>query len=370
MNFLNVPRRHTLTEQTVSAIREAIASGYWQEYLPGERALSRHLQVSRPTLRLALDILQREGVISVNQGKLRKILKTVSDTTPPKTGAVLLISKVPLYSMSRNRIYVIDYLHRVLQENGLQLEIVANPSFGMNRPERSLRNLAARRDIKACILMQSSEKTQQWFAQTQFPTIVFGSVYHGVNLASIDCDYASTGRHAAGYFLGKGHRRLALLLPDTDHAGDLETEHAFLQYLKQSKEKHLEVTVQRFNGTSEELLEKTEQLLRSKKRPTAYFVLNASAAAALVTYFSAKGLSIPKDFSLISRDDDPLFLWLRPFISHYAYPLNNLATRLTKMVLEMVVTGPLHFNRTSVIPEFCALDSVASLTKEDRSGTC
>ena len=47
--------------QTLEVVREGIAAGLWKNQLPGERELSRRLQVSRPTLRTALKLLDRVG---------------------------------------------------------------------------------------------------------------------------------------------------------------------------------------------------------------------------------------------------------------------------------------------------------------------
>ena len=121
---MKTPQRQTLTKQTVDALREGMDSGIWKNALPGERELCRRFQVSRPTLRAALEIVQREGLIAVQQGKRSAILKRRRPRLRAIRECVALISKVPLYSMSRNRIFLIDDMHRVLQEQVLRLEIV------------------------------------------------------------------------------------------------------------------------------------------------------------------------------------------------------------------------------------------------------
>ena len=63
--MLNMPQRQTLTRQTVDALREGMANGIWKGFLPGERELCSFLQISRPTLRAALEIVEREGLIAV-----------------------------------------------------------------------------------------------------------------------------------------------------------------------------------------------------------------------------------------------------------------------------------------------------------------
>src|SRR5205085_2774779 len=67
-----LPQRLSLVAQTAGILREQITAGTW-EHLPGERELCARLRVSRPTLRLALEALRKEGLFHVAQGKRRQI---------------------------------------------------------------------------------------------------------------------------------------------------------------------------------------------------------------------------------------------------------------------------------------------------------
>jgi len=121
---MKTPQRQTLIKQTVDALREGMDSGIWKNALPGERELCRRFQVSRPTLRAALEIVQREGLIAVQQGKRSVILKRRRPRLRAMWECVALISKVPLHSMSRNRIFLIDDMLGVLQEQGIRCDVV------------------------------------------------------------------------------------------------------------------------------------------------------------------------------------------------------------------------------------------------------
>jgi DNA-binding GntR family transcriptional regulator len=48
-------------------------AGHWQGHLPGERELCAKLQVSRHTVRAALDELERDGLLEVSDRQRRKI---------------------------------------------------------------------------------------------------------------------------------------------------------------------------------------------------------------------------------------------------------------------------------------------------------
>jgi len=97
--MLQLPKRTSLITQTVEALRHAIEEGVWHEVLPGERELADRFQVSRPTLREALKILQRNQVIEVAHGKRRTIV-TANLTKSPQRLTVMAISQHPPHLMS------------------------------------------------------------------------------------------------------------------------------------------------------------------------------------------------------------------------------------------------------------------------------
>ncbi len=355
---MKTPQRQPLTKQTVDALREGIADGLWAACLPGERELCRHLQVSRPTLRTALEILRREGLIAVRQGKRSAILRQKRGRLRPTSDSVALVSKFPLYSMSRNRIFLFDYMHRVLQERGLRLEIVSHPAFGTNLPDRAFQYLRERGDFRAFVLTLSSPAVQRWFCDKALPVIVLGSTFPGLALPSIDSDYPSMGHHAAGILLGKGHRRIMGIVPEANHAGDLETEESFLKTLRHSSRNAAKCRVIRHGLSSRDLIKKIAPFLDLPEPPTAFFVINAFAATTLVTHLLSRGLRIPRDVSVVTRDHDPLLDWIQPPVAHYVYPLRRIASRISRMVMEMPTSGPFPMKHIRIMPQFNNAESV------------
>ncbi|HNQ87591.1 MAG TPA: winged helix-turn-helix domain-containing protein [Verrucomicrobiota bacterium] len=70
-----LPHRQTPAESTAQTLLTQIEPGRWTESLPGERDLCEALQISRPTLRQALKVLEREGRVEVSQGRRRRALR-------------------------------------------------------------------------------------------------------------------------------------------------------------------------------------------------------------------------------------------------------------------------------------------------------
>ena len=63
--------RKSLVSQTADVLRQDLQHGLWPGRLPGELELCQRLQISRTTLRAALEVLTREGLLSSSQGRRR-----------------------------------------------------------------------------------------------------------------------------------------------------------------------------------------------------------------------------------------------------------------------------------------------------------
>ena len=93
-------RPRSLVRQSADLIRERIEAGQLGPMLPGENELARMLDVSRPTIRGALDLLEGESVVAaVSRGMAREVKKDWFGRK--KTGpAVRFLIASPLHERS------------------------------------------------------------------------------------------------------------------------------------------------------------------------------------------------------------------------------------------------------------------------------
>lgn len=351
---MKLPRRQTLLLQVVEIIREGLEDGTWKNFLPGERELSSKLHVSRPTVRAALEILDREQLISSSPGKPRKILvvpRSKKARTTKRQNSVTLVSKLPLHAMSRNRLYLFNALNRALQDSGIQLKVLSHEEFNSDYPSALLRALEKNMDSDAYLLALTSQRIQEWFVAHGTPSLILGSAFPGIQIPSIECDYPALGRHAAGTLLGKGHQNLAMIVPDEPLAGDLETEQAFRSEVERDGSADRQCRMIRYSGKPDDLLKKWNRLLKGDPSVTAAFSLYPAAALAILNELLSRKTAVPQQISILCRDDDPLCDWIQPRLAHYQLPLKQFASRLSTLVLQMVESGSLPMRHTAIMPD-------------------
>jgi len=187
-----VPRRTSLVGQTVVILRDGIKAGLWKDFLPGELALCERMQVSRVTLRAALDQLQREGWVRGGQGRRRQIVAKRTPRVQPRSDLVIVLSPVRPQDMSGSVIFWVDALRDHLTDAGYRLEIHANQACYSRRPDQALESLLHTSRAAGWVLYLSTQPLQSWFSERGLLCVISGSRHPGIGLCSVDIDYAAT----------------------------------------------------------------------------------------------------------------------------------------------------------------------------------
>jgi DNA-binding LacI/PurR family transcriptional regulator len=346
-----VPQKVSLVTQTVGILKDNLSTGFWFGELPGEHELCGHLHVSRVTLRKALGQLQREGWISSSQGKRRKI--TPRPRRPlAASKRVILLTESPLHLLNPFTIYWMDCLREYLSETGFHLEIhTGQAAFGANS-ERSLSQMQKQFHPAGWVLHQSNERMQHWFSTQALPCVIAGSRHANVRLPSVDLDYRAACRHAVGQFLGRKHRQLVFLNPESGAAGDWESEQGFLEAAKSARGDEIQAAVVRHDGTVQGICNKLDLLLERPHRPTAFLVSRPAHVLTAVSHLLRKKLNLPRDVALISRDDDSFLESIVPTVARYASSPTVFAHKISRIVLEIVRGAALSRADVRIMPSF------------------
>lgn len=157
-------------------------------------------------------------------------------------------------------------------------------------------------------------------------------------LPFVDVDLQSASRHAVTSLLQKGHRHIALIMPESYRAGDVRTERGFMDGAARFPANDVHTQVFKHASTMESLRSLTDRILRLEKVPTALFIVNPYYYLAIAGFLGERGLNVPRDISLMCRDDDYCLRYLSISPSRYTYNIENRARATFSMV--MSITQP------------------------------
>lgn len=348
--MFEVPSRLSLAAQVANSMRKAIADGVWDTFLPGERQLCEIFQASRPTLRTALHLLAKEGLVDIRQGRRNKLRAKSASSHTQRSRLVVLVTGEPTSHLPFATYQGISEMRAHLAEHGFATEILSCQASSPKAQIRKVESFVRQNRVFCCVLRSVSKDLQQWFSERSIPALVLGSCHTAVKLASMDVDYRSVCRHAAGIFLSKGHRRMALIVPNSGMAGDLVSEQGFREAIEHGNHgAEASAMVVRHNGTPQNITVKLADLFNSAMPPTALLVAKPQHMFVVIMYLLKRGLTVPEDISLIARDDDHLF---ETAISHYPVDSSAYVHRLSRLMLQMVSNGCLPLEPNLIFPKY------------------
>lgn len=350
-----LPLRQSLVESVVQLMKDQISAGRWIDHLPGERTLSHDLQVSRPTLRQALKILEQQAWISSEHGKKRTIVSYQQvNRIPEKTQVIALLTPVSLDALPPFVLFWIDEIRTNLAKVGHRLELHVSSVFASMHPERVVDGIVRNNRASLWILLLSSYSLQRWFYERQIPCITAGSCLPEFKMPSIDINYRAACRHAAGAFHQKGHKQLAVVIPNEGLTGDAESELGFVEGCRN----HLAPMILRHDGTRDDIIRKLEGALQRKTPPTAFLVARAGHTLTVLSFLLSKGAAFNGDYALIARDNEAFLNFLTPSVARYRADRHAFARRFSRAIMQVARGGSLPPKPIRLIPTLQAGSSL------------
>jgi DNA-binding LacI/PurR family transcriptional regulator len=343
LNFVlrTVPQRVSLVSQTAILLRSALESGVWGKQLPSEFALCNELQISRVTLRAALEQLKHEGWFTSGRGRRRVLLarKTIKIAPVSKT-AVALLSPIPRHDMPAGVVLQLVALRECLESVGLELNVVASSAAYSQHPDRVLEALHREHRPACYILYLSTGAMQRWFLERKINCLITGSCHPNVELPSIDIDYAAVCHHAVGRFVAAGKSRLALLMPHSDQAGNMESGRGFLDAGSQFAHRNINTFVANHDGTVESICRTIDRTLNGTMPCDGMLVAKPAYVITTMCHLLRRGVRVPDEVSVISRDADRALDNLVPAVACYQTDPAKFARKVARIVIDTISNGP------------------------------
>jgi DNA-binding transcriptional regulator YhcF (GntR family) len=351
----SIPQKQNLPDLVLNWLRQEIENGNFKEKLPSERILCDRLQVSRPTLRIAINQLKKEGwleVINKRTTVRRRPIKSAQIPNSLTRRTITFLSPVGLEEMTWMGLVLYSELGRHLAEVGTSVRHISKPGLGHGKIGHHLDRLIQDNPTDAWVLYRADVQTQKYFQENAIPTFLFGNAHAGIDLPALSIDYSAALRHCLGSLRRLKHdqTRVLLVLPDTRLAGEQQLTETFLKIYGKSAQRQILF----YQESTEDIPQLLKELLQSKHQPTALITVRTRAALSIHGLITNNcGLKIPQDISLICLEDAPFMRYLVPEVSRYHVKSAHVTKFVSSVLMQLLSSGiSTPWGRRPFVPKF------------------
>lgn len=349
-----LPKRASLVGETLSILRDGIKGNRWIDYLPSERMLAKQLQVSRPTVRTALHILQKNNWVQISHGQRTRIQGT-NGKIPPQLDRKLVtfLCAKKLNQMSHSALLRINGLRERFYNSGVDFRICIRPRCFSARPDQILQSLTQETRSGCWLLYETNYAIQKWFAANkQTPCLITGITYNSFHIPCVGINQYALGRHAAGLFLARSYSNISLVLKKSEEAKDEELIAGFTSPWTETQVKTHPPIILRHNGSLTQIQRHLHPIISKDAAPAALFVGDSISCIAIISSLQKSGKRIPADIVLICRSSDMVFDYVSPSIACYTYSEEVMAHTIFQATQRILKDEPPTQTKKLLIPEF------------------
>lgn len=329
-------------------LRNSIHEGGFRpgELLGSEHGLARSHNISRVTVRRASEMLIQEGLLERRPGKGLYVRDHRTPSAPhgrsAQTPTVIQVvagnlSWDPSMLMSRG-------IQAIAREKAAQVQLYdAHGQVDLDlQMIRQLPDGPARGAVIISLHSAAFSEEVCRLKVSGFPFVLADQRMRDLDVPSVVADNIEGGRLATRHLLDLGHRRIAFI-------GDLvaATVQDRLAGMRDAmgdaglpfnRSLVLDVTTgdDRLADWSACVTSMSHELLGRADRPTAVFASCDAVARAVYRAAADKGLSVPRDLSIVGFDDDSLAGWLNPGLTTVRQPFEAMGRAAMALLLSVM----------------------------------
>ena len=308
-------RRLSIVEQTALHLRDGLRAGRWRGQLPGVVKLGAELGVSTHTLRAALRMVEREGLVVLSaDGRSRHVPEASTPRKRPLRIGILLYE--PLANEGGQSLELYLELHHALERAGFTVFFSKETQCGLSHDLDRIARYVQKAQADAWIASASSRAVLDWFTTQPQPALALFGRRDGLPLAGVGPDKLSAILEATRHLIALGHRRIifvcrsTLRLPEPGH-----TTRAFLAELARHGLPSGDFNLPDWEETPDGLRALLLALFRTTP-PTALILDETPLFIAAQQFLVGRNLHVPGHVSLVCTDFDASLRWCRPPVAH------------------------------------------------------
>ncbi len=355
----------SLHAQLHNQLWQLIHSGRWPNAsrIPSENELTSHLNISRSTIRLALQQAEIEGLIERIAGR-----GTFVAYTPQKAHHSRLIAFVTGGIDAENHLLMLNGAEQEVRARGYQIVF----SNAKNQEEElHILETVEQNNIGGVLLWANAQSTQSRqsniakYRQVRVPVVLMDRKISGFDCDFVTSDNYSGARALMQHFISLGHRHIVFLSHDmVEIFPVMERYRAYCETLEEAGlptiepwligQHGIEISAKyairsSIDKKSLEIQQIRDYLLNIQPRPTAFFALNDWIAVFAVQAMKQLGLKVPDDISIAGFDDIELAAHLDPPLTTVAQDPFAMGKRAAQVLFDRIDTKREN-NKLEVIP--------------------
>jgi DNA-binding LacI/PurR family transcriptional regulator len=329
-------------EQTASHLKDWLLSKNTSDQIPGVDRLSEQLGVSRDTVRKALLLLEKSGIIrNGGKGKPRVVVEESERGTENVGSAkTLRVMILPDMNMEHFASYLITHalqLQRQLTDAGCQCQFADRTLADFdNQPQRIAKYVAAN-EADVWIVMAAPSDVLEWFQKQCFITIAWGGRHRHLDLPGSGTNLIPAIQEATRHLMSLGHRRIAYLAPPLLREPTISASgQAFLDELNRRGQVASQAYhVPTFSSDPQGIESALKEMFRVTP-PTALIVGLHSYHLSVLGFLRQNNLRVPEDVSVIAGYMDAKLEWMLPRQAHFQLQMDKIVRRIVKWVEDIL----------------------------------
>lgn len=299
-------------KEIAAQLRRQILDGSYPpgSLLPTEQQLCKVHQVSRQTIRTALQALADEGMILRRQGSGSRVLDLHQIPLPPQRTIAIITTNITDYIFPG----VLREAEAVLSSNNCATLLYAT-SNQVSQERRILLDLLSQKKIDG-ILVEGTKTAlpnpnldlYRKLQARKIPLVFFHGGYRDLEgSVSIMDDNYNGGRQLVEYLLSKGHTRIAGLFKNDDMQGHLR----YAGFIDAQRDLNLPMDDQKilwYSTENKDIMDPRSPMWDNQIAPilrgcTAVVCYNDQVANPMVEYLTDHGIHIPRQMAVVSFDN-------------------------------------------------------------------
>ncbi len=314
--------------------------------LPTENELSEKYEVSRHTVRKALNILRQEGLLYRKQG-VGTFYKSNSKKSTKNIGFISISLHAYIFAD------MLSSVDKILYKNGYQ--ILLGNSMDNHEREKEILKEFIKKNVDGLIIEPAKSARNypntsllKRFVNNNIPVTILDSKFEEDNFNNITVDDEHGGILATEHLLEMGHENIAMIYKGL-HKPALGRFRGYKQALKKHNipvynnyvKQYLNSEFEDRANFKKEIERITKELIKTDPQPTAIFCFNDQVAILVKEILQKEGFNVPADISIVGFDNSKQVNLEN--ITSVAHPKEKVGEKAAKITLERINDGKFEY---------------------------